>query len=81
MSEILIYQSDDGKTKLDVTLEDETIWLSQKQICELYGKSKPTISEHIKKIFEDEELDEKVVVRNFRTTTKHDAIEGKTQIM
>lgn len=79
MSEILIYQSNDGKTKLDVTLEDETIWLSQKQICELYGKSKSTISEHIKKIFEDEELDEKVVVRNFRTTTKHGAIEGKTQ--
>lgn len=79
MSEILIYQSSDGKTKLDVTLEDETIWLSQKQLCDLYGKSKSTISEHIKTIFEDEELDEKVVVRNFRTTTKHGAIEGKTQ--
>lgn len=79
MSEILIYQSNDGKTKLDVTLEDETIWLSQKQICDLYGKSKSTISEHIKTIFEDEELDEKVVVRNFRTATKHGAIEGKTQ--
>lgn len=66
MSEILIYQSNDGKTKLDVTLEDETIWLSQKQLCDLYGKSKSTISEHIKAIFEDEELDKKVLVRNFR---------------
>jgi hypothetical protein len=79
MSEILIYQSNDGKTKLEVTLEDETIWLSQKQICELYGKSKSTISGHIKTIFEDEELDETVVVRNYRTTTRHGAIKGKTQ--
>jgi len=79
MSKILIYQSSDGKTKLDVILEDETIWLSQKQLCDLYGKSKSTISEHIKTIFEDEELDEKVVVRNFRTTTRHGAIDGKTQ--
>ena len=68
MSEILIYQSSDGKTKLDVTLEDETIWLSQKQLCDLYGKSKSTISEHIKTIFEDEELDKNSVVRNYRTT-------------
>lgn len=64
MSEILIYQSDNGKVKLDVVLENETIWLSQKQLCELYGKSKSTISEHIKTIFEDEELDRNSVVRN-----------------
>jgi len=79
MNNILIYQSQDGKTKLEVTLENETLWLSQKQLCELFGKSKSTISEHIKAIFEDEELDEKVVVRNYRTTTKHGAIDGKTQ--
>lgn len=76
MSEILIYQSSDGKTKLDVTLEDETIWLSQKQICELYGKSKSTISEHIKTIFEDEELDPKSTVRNYRTVQ----IEGDREV-
>ena len=70
MSKILIYQSSDGKTKLDVTLEDKTIWLSQKQICELYGKSKSTISEHIKTIFEDEELDPNSTVRNYRTVQK-----------
>ena len=70
MSEILIYQSSDGKTKLDVTLEDETIWLSQKQLCELYGKSKSTISEHIKMIFTDEELDPNSTVRNYRTVQK-----------
>ena len=68
MSEILIYQSSNGKVKLDVMLENETIWLSQKQLCELYDKSKSTISEHIKAIFEDEELDRNSVVRFFRTT-------------
>mgnify|MGYP002663139147 CR=1 FL=1 len=76
---IIIYSSEDGKTKLDVKLENETLWLNQKQLCELFGKSKSTISEHIKTIFEDEELDEKVVVRNYRTTTQHGAIEEKTQ--
>lgn len=79
MSEILIYTREDGKTKLDVKLENETLWLNQKQLCELFGKSKSTISEHIKNIFEDEELDEEVVVRNYRTTTRHGAMEGKTQ--
>ncbi len=79
MSEILIYTREDGKTKLDVKLENETLWLNQKQLCELFGKSKSTISEHIKNIFEDEELDEEVVVRNYRTTTRHGAMKGKTQ--
>ena len=65
---IIIYTSQDGKTKLDITLEDETLWLSQKQLCEVYGKSKSTISEHLKAIFEDEELDKSSVVRNYRTT-------------
>ncbi|MGB3961512.1 MAG: virulence RhuM family protein [Sulfurimonas sp.] len=78
-SNIIIYSSDDGSTKLEVKLENETLWLNQKQLCELFGKSKSTISEHITSIFEDEELDEKVVVRNYRTTTQHGAIEGKTQ--
>lgn len=70
MSEILIYQSNNGKVKLDVMLENETIWLSQKQLCELYGKSKSTISEHIKAIFDDEELEPSSTVRNFRTVQK-----------
>ena len=54
MSDIIIYNTNNGKTKLEVTLEDETIWLSQKQIAELYNKSKSTISEHITHIFEEE---------------------------
>ena len=79
MSEILIYQNESGNIKVDVIFEDDSIWLSQAQICEVFGKAKSTISEHIKAIFEEGELDEKVVVRNYRTTTKHGAIEGKTQ--
>ena len=77
--EILIYQSQDGTIKVDVLFENETVWLSQNQLCVLFGKSKSTISEHIKHIFEEGELDEKVVVRKFRTTTLHGAIDDKTQ--
>ncbi len=68
MTNIIIYNTNNGKTKLEVTLEDETLWLNQKQIAELYQKSKSTISEHIKHIFEEEEIDRDSVVRNFRTT-------------
>ena len=67
-SEILIYQTQDGHTKIDVKFEDETVWLTQAQLCELYQTSKSNISEHIKHIFEEEELDEESVVRKFRTT-------------
>lgn len=77
--EILIYQSQDGTIKVDVLFENETVWLSQNQLCVLFGKSKSTISEHIKHIFEEGELDEKLVVRKFRTTTQHGAIDDKTQ--
>ncbi len=65
---ILIYENQNGNIKVDVRFEDESIWLNQAQICELYGKAKSTISEHIKAIFEDEELDRNSVVRKFRTT-------------
>ena len=58
---------------------DEDVWLTLAQLVEIYQSSKSNISEHIKHIFEDKELDETVVVRNFRTTTQHGAIEGKTQ--
>ena len=66
--EILIYQNTEGNIKIDVRLEEETVWLNQAQLCELFQKSKATISEHIKNIFEEGELDESSVVRNFRTT-------------
>lgn len=73
-SEILIYQNSEGSIKIDVHLEDETVWLTQLQLCELFQKSKATVSEHIKHIFEEAELNENSVVRNFRTT----ASDGKT---
>ena len=66
--DIVIYKTQDGLTKINVKFEDETVWLSQAQLVELYQTSKSNISEHIKHIFEEGELDEKSVVRNFRTT-------------
>lgn len=70
MSEILIYQNESGNIKVDVMFEDGSIWLSQAQICEVFGKAKSTISEHIKAIFEEEELNPISTVRNYRTVQK-----------
>ena len=71
--DIVIYQTEDGLTKIDVRFNDETVWLTQAQLCELYQTSKSNISEHIKNIFLEGELDENSVVRKFRTT----AADGK----
>ena len=67
-NKVIIYTASDGQTKIDVKLEDETLWLTQAQMCELYQTSKSNISEHIKHIFEEGELQEDSVVRKFRTT-------------
>ena len=67
-SEIIIYQTEDGNTRIDVKFQDETVWLTQAQLCELYQTSKSNISEHIRHIFEAGALDEISVVRKFRTT-------------
>ena len=72
--EILIYQTDNGQTNIEVKIEDDTVWLTQQQLTELYQCSKSNISEHIKHIFEEGELDKDSVVRKFRTT----ADDGKT---
>lgn len=72
--EIIIYQADDGVTHIDVKMEDETVWLTQAQLAQLYQTSKSNVSEHIKHIFEEGELDENAVVRNSRTT----AADGKS---
>ena len=77
--EILLYQNQDGSIKIDVRLEEETVWLTQARLCELFQKSKATVSEHFKNIFVEGELDQKVVCRDFRLTTSHGAMEGKTQ--
>ena len=68
MSEIIIYQNADHQMQVDVTLEDESVWLSQAQMVELFAKNKRTISEHINNIFKEGELDKEAVVRKFRTT-------------
>ncbi len=71
--EIVIYQTDEGTTKIDVRFVDETVWLTQTQLVALYKSSKANISEHIRHVFEEGELDEISVVRKFRTT----AADGK----
>lgn len=77
--EILIYQNTEGTIKIDVRLEEETVWLTQQQIATLFNKGRSTIAEHIQNVFNEGELDEKVVCRDFRHTTQHGAIPGKTQ--
>ena len=67
-SEIIIYKAEDGLTKIETKLENETIWLTQAQLVELYKSSKANISEHIKHIFDEGELDRDSVVRKIRTT-------------
>jgi len=73
-NQIIIYQGDNGQLKIEVNFENETVWLNQSQLVDLYQSSKANISEHIKHIFEERELDKISVVRNFRTT----AADGKT---
>ena len=73
-TELIIYQTEDGRTKIDVHMENETVWLSLDQMAELFQRDKSTISRHIKHIFEEGELTREAVVANFATT----ATDGKT---
>jgi hypothetical protein len=75
-SEFLLYVSQSGKVKVDVLLQDETVWLTQKSMQELFGKDKRTISEHIGNVFEEGELDRTSTVRNFRTVR----VEGTREV-
>ena len=75
-NKVIIYTASDGQTKIDVKLEDETLWLTQAQMCELYQTSKSNVSEHIKHIIEEGELQEDSVVRKYRTT----ATDGKSYL-
>lgn len=70
-SELLLYQTEDGQTKIEVTMDGDTVWLNQSQMIELFQSSKSNISEHIKHIFEVGEAEETSVVRKFRTTGAH----------
>ena len=75
-SDILFYQTKDGSTRIDVRLQDETLWLTQMQMVELFQKDKRTISEHIANLYEEGELPQEATVRNFRTVQK----EGNRQV-
>ena len=77
--EIVLYQSEDGNVKVDVLFQDETVWLTQEQMAQLFGKGRTTITEHIGNIFKEGELKEEKVCRKFRHTTQHGAIEGLFQ--
>ncbi len=68
VSNLLIYQNQEGNIKIDVQLENETVWLTQEQMAQLFGKGRSTITEHISNIFKEEELEQNSVCRNFRHT-------------
>ena len=78
-TELIIYTTDDGVTKVEATFDGDTVWLSQEQMGELFQRDKSTISRHIRNIFIEGELDEKVVVAEIATTSPHGAMKGKTQ--
>lgn len=78
-TDIVIFKTDDEKIKIDVLIEDETVWLTQEQMAQLFEKGRSTITEHIQNIFKEGELQEELVCREIRHTTKHGAIKGKTQ--
>lgn len=78
--EILLYQTEDGTTRIDVRLQNETLWLTQMQMAELFQKDKRTISEHIANVYEEGELSQEATVRNFRTVQKEGNREVKRDL-
>lgn len=76
---IVIYQTQDGLTSIDVKLENDTVWLSQQQMAMLFDKDRTVIGRHIRNVFEEGELEEKMVSAKFAHTTRHGAIKGKLQ--
>ena len=76
---IIIYQTADGEASIDVKLENETVWLSQAQMAVLFDRDRTVIGRHIRKIFQEGELEEDVVCAKIAHTTPHGAVEGKTQ--
>ena len=75
-SDLILYQTKDGKTRIQCRFEDESIWLTQAQIAELYQKDVKTINEHLLNIYEDKELDEDSTIRKFRIVR----LEGKREV-
>ena len=79
-SSLLLYQTEDGQTRIEVRLQNETVWLNQAQLCELFDKDKRTISEHIQNIFKEGELLPDSTVRKFRTVQTEGLREVNRQI-
>ena len=78
-NDLLIYKDKDGNVVVDAIYRDETLWLTQKGMAKVFDVGISAISKHLKNIFEDQELDEKVVVSKMENTTRHGAIESRTQ--
>lgn len=78
-NQIEIYQANDGSTQINVQFEQETVWLTQAQMAELFERDRTVIGKHISNVFSENELDENVVCANFAHTTQHYAIKGKSQ--
>ena len=78
-NEILLYTTPNGKVKVEIYLQNETIWLTQQKIADLFGVDRTVVTKHIGNIFKSSELDEQLVRANFAHTTPHGAIKGKTQ--
>ncbi|MCF7951672.1 MAG: virulence RhuM family protein [Spirochaetaceae bacterium] len=78
-TELILYTTSDGEVKVDTIVQNETIWLTQGQMAELFGVKRPAVTKHLNNIFESEELSEQVVSSILEHTTQHGAIEGKTQ--
>ena len=78
-TELIIYTTDDGVTKVEATFDGDTVWLSQEQMGELFQRDKSTISRHIRNIFTEGELGEKVVVAEIATTTPHSEMKRYTE--
>lgn len=79
MDNLLIYKNKDGIIEVDAIYKDETLWLSQKGMSNVFEVGVPAISKHLKNIFNDQELNEEVVVSIMENTTQHGAIENKMQ--
>ncbi|MBQ8336900.1 MAG: virulence RhuM family protein [Bacteroidaceae bacterium] len=77
--QIILYQTQSGENKIEVTLANDTVWLTADQMADLFQRNKSTISRHIKNVFEENELSREMVVAKFATTTQHGAIAGKSQ--
>ena len=78
-NQLIIYQTEDGKVKIETHFENETVWLSTEKIAELFQRDRSVITKHIRNIFKEGELEAELVSANFAHTTQHGAIEGKTQ--